>query len=69
MNEQPTTVTGINTGLDIRGLDRGQTPVADWLCSCGQHERATGGDAVKNLTNRVQAGACSHEVAVLKEAA
>jgi len=30
-------------GLQIRGLDRGQTPVADLYCTaCGHHERRTG---------------------------
>jgi hypothetical protein len=30
-------------GLHIRGLDRGETPVADYLCgACLHHQRVTG---------------------------
>lgn len=30
-------------GLQIRGLDKGQTPVADFLCgTCLHHQRVTG---------------------------
>jgi hypothetical protein len=60
MNEQPATVTGIRPGLDIRGLDRDQTPVADWLCACGRHERVTGRLDVQDLLARVRAGHCPH---------
>ncbi|MFF4746832.1 hypothetical protein [Streptomyces sp. NPDC001268] len=69
MSDQPTTVTSIRPGLTMRGFDRDRTPVADWLCGCGRHERATGADAVKNLAARVLVGVCTHEVAVIKEAA
>ncbi|QEV56966.1 hypothetical protein CP981_21255 [Streptomyces platensis] len=54
------TVTGIRPGLEIRGLDRGDVPVADWLCSCGWHERARGRKAVIELTARVHVGHCPH---------
>ncbi|MEE4598269.1 transcription factor WhiB [Streptomyces sp. DSM 41524] len=31
------------SGLRVRRMDRGQTPVADFLCGrCGHHERVTG---------------------------
>ncbi|MFE2028337.1 hypothetical protein ACFW9V_25050 [Streptomyces hygroscopicus] len=54
---RPVTVTGIQPGLHIRttGL-----PVADWLCSCGHHERARGRAAVTALAERVQVGVCPH---------
>lgn len=68
MNEQPITITAIRPGLDIRGLDRGQIPTADWLCTCGHHERARGADDVKDLTARATAGTCPH-AQPLKEAA
>lgn len=30
-------------GVQVRGLDKGQTPVADFLCpACLDHKRATG---------------------------
>ncbi|MEV5236434.1 hypothetical protein [Streptomyces pseudogriseolus] len=67
MSEQPALVTGIRRGLDIRGLDRGQTPVADWLCGCGHHERATGND-ITALTAKALVGICPHTTAT-KEAA
>lgn len=51
------TVTGIQPGLRIRFP---RVPVADWLCSCGHHERATGRTAVAELAGRVQVGACPH---------
>jgi hypothetical protein len=60
MSEQPATVTGIRPGLDIRGLERDQTPIADWLCACGRHERARGEDAVRQLCDRVIVGVCPH---------
>jgi hypothetical protein len=59
MSEQPTTVTGIRPGLHISGLDRGQIPTADWLCTCGHHERARGKD-VTALAARVTVGHCPH---------
>ncbi|WP_371791501.1 hypothetical protein OG285_17650 [Streptomyces sp. NBC_01471] len=54
------TVTGIGPGLHLRGLDRGEVPVADWLCACGHHERARGRKAVTELTTRVRVGHCPH---------
>lgn len=63
MSEQPATVTSIQPGLTARGLDRDQTPVADWLCSCGEHERATGRLAVQQLLARVRVGHCPHGAA------
>ncbi|MFD9037954.1 hypothetical protein [Streptomyces bottropensis] len=54
---QTVTVTGITPGLQIHcdGV-----PVADWLCACGQHERARGRAAVIRLTARVIVGFCPH---------
>ncbi|MFJ6388936.1 hypothetical protein ACIQJT_15150 [Streptomyces sp. NPDC091972] len=51
------TVTGITPGLHIQleGI-----PVADWLCPCGEHERARGRAAVARLTTRVIVGICPH---------
>ncbi|MFJ6788839.1 hypothetical protein [Streptomyces angustmyceticus] len=57
------TVTGLLAGLSIRGLDRGEIPVADWLCACGHHERARGRRAVVELTGRVRVGHCPHQAA------
>ncbi|MFI1223948.1 MULTISPECIES: hypothetical protein [unclassified Streptomyces] len=54
------TVTGIVPGLHIRGLDRNEIPVADWLCTCGHHERARGRKAVTELTTRARVGHCPH---------
>ncbi|MFJ6012091.1 hypothetical protein [Streptomyces sp. NPDC092952] len=54
------TVTGIQPGLTVRGLGRHQIPTADWLCGCGRHERARGGNAVTNLTARARIGHCPH---------
>ncbi|MFK4869028.1 hypothetical protein ACI3K4_27820 [Streptomyces sp. CSMPJR101] len=68
MSEQPPVVTGIRPGLDIRGLDRDQNPIADWLCACGRHERARGEGAVRQLCDRVVVGVCPH-TAHSKEAA
>jgi hypothetical protein len=51
-------VTGISPGLSFR-LDR-RRPVADWLCRCGHHERATGKAAVIRLTARATVGTCPH---------
>ncbi len=54
---QKTTVTGITPGLQLQleGM-----PIADWLCACGQHERARGRAAVARLTTRVIVGICPH---------
>ncbi|MFG2731488.1 hypothetical protein [Streptomyces canus] len=51
------TVTGITPGLQIQceGI-----PVADWLCTCGDHERARGRAAVTRLTARASVGDCPH---------
>lgn len=68
MSEQPTAVTGIRPGLDIRGLDRGETPTADWLCTCGHHERAVGKD-VTDLCAQARVGHCPHTQTTAKEAA
>ncbi|MFJ5732579.1 hypothetical protein [Streptomyces paradoxus] len=38
-------------------------PVADWLCSCGHHERARGRAAVIELTTRVTVDVCPHTAA------
>ncbi|WP_330245239.1 hypothetical protein OHA33_18790 [Streptomyces sp. NBC_00562] len=54
------TVTGIQPGLHMRGLERGGFPIADWLCVCGHHERARGRKAVTALTTRVRVGYCPH---------
>lgn len=61
MSELPALITGIRPGLTVRGLDREQTPTADWLCSCRRHERATGRQAVQQLLARVRTGVCPHE--------
>lgn len=53
-------VTGIQPGLHMRGLERGGFPIADWLCACGHHERARGRKAVTALTTRVRVGHCPH---------
>ncbi|MCX5400053.1 hypothetical protein [Streptomyces sp. NBC_00102] len=56
----PSVISGIRPGLHIRGLDRRETPSADWLCTCGHHERARGRNAVIALNARVQTGHCPH---------
>ncbi|MFJ6606637.1 hypothetical protein [Streptomyces lydicus] len=56
---QTVTVTGLMPGFVIRGLNGSAFPVADWLCVCGHHERASGGD-VYELAHRVQVGHCPH---------
>ncbi|WP_232839227.1 hypothetical protein [Streptomyces triticisoli] len=61
MSEQPAVVSGIPAGLTLRGLDRDQTPVADWLCGCGHHQRATGHRDVQQLAARVTVGHCPHQ--------
>ncbi|MFH9816172.1 hypothetical protein [Streptomyces sp. NPDC017230] len=62
MSEQPVCVQGITPGLTIRevtGCNGRRSVVADWLCACGHHERASGG-AVADLTSRVVVGHCPH---------
>lgn len=54
---QTVTVTGITPGLQIRCQG---VPVADWLCACGEHERARGRAAVIALQARVIVGICPH---------
>ncbi|MGQ4491067.1 hypothetical protein ACN6LM_002035 [Streptomyces sp. SAS_281] len=54
------TVTGIQPGLTMRGLGRYELPVADWLCTCGHHERARGRRAVTELTTRAHVNNCPH---------
>ncbi|WP_458338825.1 hypothetical protein, partial [Streptomyces sp. 372A] len=54
------TVTGLQPGLTVRGLGRNQIPVADWLCTCGHHERARGRRAVTELTTRATVQQCPH---------
>ncbi|MBG0854335.1 hypothetical protein I2W78_21470 [Streptomyces spinoverrucosus] len=51
------TVTGIIPGLHIHA---GRIETADWLCSCGHHERARGRAAVTELIARVRVGVCPH---------
>ncbi|WP_307125942.1 hypothetical protein [Streptomyces sp. B1I3] len=53
-------MTGIQPGLSLRGLGRNEFPVADWLCTCGQHERARGRRAVIELNARATLGHCPH---------
>ncbi|MFD7794360.1 transcription factor WhiB [Streptomyces sp. NPDC059759] len=48
---EPTVITGIRPGLHVHGLDRGETPTADYLCgSCGAHKRVTGRTEVAAFT-------------------
>lgn len=54
---QTVTVTGSTPGLQIQCEG---VPVADWLCACGQHERARGRAAVIRLTARVTVAICPH---------
>jgi len=54
---QTITITGIQPGLQVRFTN---PPVADWLCSCGHHERARGRAAVIKLTARIRVGTCPH---------
>ncbi|MEU7399967.1 transcription factor WhiB [Streptomyces sp. NPDC044948] len=43
-------MTGWVGGLQIRRTDRGQTPVADFLCTaCGTYRRITGRDKVRDF--------------------
>lgn len=60
MTEQAAVITGIHPGLSARGLDYGQNTIADWLCACGHHERATGRPRVEQLLARVRVGRCPH---------
>jgi hypothetical protein len=59
LGSHPNTVTGsgITPGLRIRAA---KTPVADWWCACGHHERARGKAAVIELAARVRVGTCPH---------
>ena len=71
MSEQPIVITGIRPGLAVRtatGCGGRQTPVADWLCSCGHHEHASGKNDVAELAARARIGACPHTTTA-KEAA
>lgn len=61
MSEQAATVSGIPAGLTIRADDRGQNAIADWLCACGHHQRATGARPVAALAARVVVGHCPHQ--------
>lgn len=67
--EQPARVQGIGPGLQVRGLDRDQTPVVDWICHCRIHERATGRTAVQQLLARARVGVCPHRPAEGRAAA
>lgn len=69
MPEQAARIEGIPAGLQVRGLDRGQTPVADWVCSCGEHERASGRIGVQQMLTRVRVGVCAHRAAQWRGAA
>jgi hypothetical protein len=43
-------VSGFLGGLQIRRLDPGQTPIADYLCTaCGVHRRVTGRSKVADF--------------------
>ncbi|MFE7518646.1 hypothetical protein [Streptomyces halstedii] len=53
-------MTGIQPGLTVRGIGRNELPVADWLCTCGCHERARGRSAVIELTTRAHVQQCPH---------
>ncbi|MFF7966333.1 hypothetical protein ACFZC3_13345 [Streptomyces sp. NPDC007903] len=57
---QTVTVAGITPGLQVQceGI-----AVADWLCACGEHERARGRAAVIRLAARVITGICPHTTA------
>jgi hypothetical protein len=56
-NTDTVVISGISPGLQVRFTN---PPVADWLCSCGHHERARGRAAVIELTSRVRVGHCPH---------
>lgn len=59
-NADAVVITGITPGLQVRCS---HPPVADWLCSCGHHERARGRAAVIELTTRVTVDVCPHTAA------
>lgn len=61
---QTVIVTGIHPGLQVQFTS---PPVADWLCSCGHHERARGRAAVIELTTRVRVGVCPHDTTATQE--
>lgn len=61
MSEQPALIEGIPAGITARHLE--QTPVADWLCSCGVHERARGRHDAQQLLARARVGHCPHREA------
>jgi len=63
---QPVIVIGIRPGLQVCMTG---VPVADWLCSCGHHERARGRAAVIRLTGRVRVGECPHTTTAVGRAA
>lgn len=70
MSDQLAFITGIRPGLQVRevtGCNERKSTVADWLCSCGHHERASGQD-VTALVARATVGHCPHTTAT-KEAA
>lgn len=60
MSGQPAIVSGVPAGLSIRAEEYGANPVADWLCACGHHQRATGPGPVAALAARVTVGHCPH---------
>ncbi|WP_327116611.1 hypothetical protein OG206_16155 [Streptomyces sp. NBC_01341] len=62
-------MTGIQPGPTVRGLDRNEIPVADWLCACGHHERARGRSAVTELTTRARVQQCPHTTPITGRAA
>ncbi|WP_308407047.1 hypothetical protein [Streptomyces sp. RK76] len=62
-SELPARVQGITPGLTIRevtGCNGRRSVVADWLCACGHHERASGKTAVTALASSVIVGHCPH---------
>ncbi|MEU8537110.1 transcription factor WhiB [Streptomyces parvulus] len=43
-------MTGWLGGVQVRRTDKGQTPIADFLCTaCGTHRRITGRDKVRDF--------------------
>lgn len=60
MSDQPLFVAGIAPGITVRGLDRSNHPIADWLCACGTHERGVGRGPVRALLARARVGVCDH---------
>jgi hypothetical protein len=69
VSEQPARIEGIQPGLQARGLEKHQTAVVDWLCACGEHERATGRAAAEQLLARARVGICPHRPAEGRAAA